>query len=317
MTAGLWIVVVNYRSHALVDENFSALDIDQDIIGGLVLVDNFSSLEEQAAAADLCERLGWEFVPRSTNDGFATACNEGIWAAHRRGASSVLLVNPDAQVSPELVDGVGRQLAHEPTTLISPLVVTSEGTPYFRGARVDLRDGHMRRWTGLEESRQPDYLDASWPDRPWLTGACLGFTVALWDMAGGLDERYFLYWEDVDFSQRCVKAGARLCLRSDLVAVHDEGGTHGEQGSRARSTTYYYYNCRNRLVYAASHLSRAEGWRWVWSTPRESWQILLRGGRRQLLQSPAPLVATLRGSFAGLLHVLPWLVSGQRSLGRG
>lgn len=297
------LVVVNFGSHALLAENFAPSDD-----GGTVVVDNYSTDVERRRVIDLCRRNGWVLVARGSNDGFAAACNAGVRAARDAGASNVILVNPDAVVTPAVVDALSEQLKAEPLTLVSPLMVTSAGRPHFLGSRVDLRTGRMRGRTWGDEVPGPVYLSSSWPYRDWLTGACLAFSVRLWEQVAGLDERYFLYWEDVDFSQRCVAAGGRLCLRRDLVAVHDEGGTHGQQGSRARSPLYYYYNCRNRLLYASVHLDRRQLLRWLWTTPAQSWQILLRGGRRQLLHSPRPLSAAVRGSVAGVLRAVPALL---------
>jgi GT2 family glycosyltransferase len=137
----------------------------------------------------------------------------------------------------------------------------------------------------------------------WLTGACLALTIDMFDEVGGFDESYFLYWEDVDFSYRAGLAGAELLVREDLTVVHDEGGTQGQRSGRAKSQTYYYYNCRNRLVFAAKHLGARSILRWALLTPQQSWAVLLRGGRRQLLDSPITAMAAVRGSLAGLMYV--------------
>ena len=42
---------------------------------------------------------------------------------------------------------------------------------------------------------------------------------------GGFDDEYFLYWEDVDLSYRCTRAGGALLVRQDLEVLHDVGGT--------------------------------------------------------------------------------------------
>jgi len=307
-----WLIVVNYGSHALVERNFAGVTDEGAASVRLVVVDNYSSQTERSAMRTVCSRQGWSLVEMADNAGFAAACNVGVRAAREAGAQSVVLVNPDAEVTADVVIELARQARDEPATLVAPLILSSAGHPYFQGSRVDLRSGRMRGRRWGDEAAAPAYLKSEPPWRDWLTGACLAFSVELWERAGGLDERYFLYWEDVDFSQRCLQAGARLCLRRDLVVVHDEGATHGAQGSRARSSTYYFYNCRNRLLYAAAHLPRTQLVRWIVATPRESWQILLRGGRRQLLQSPRPGLATVRGSLAGLARTAPALLRPPR-----
>ncbi|MBW3616054.1 MAG: hypothetical protein KY439_12225, partial [Actinobacteria bacterium] len=80
------------------------------------------------------------------------------------------------------------------------------------------------------------------------------------------------------------------------------GGTQGARRGRAKSALYYRYNCRNRLRFAAQHLPRATILRWLMTTPAVSREILLRGGRRQLLSQPWLLMAAVRGSVAGLVQ---------------
>lgn len=298
-----WVVVVNYGSHDLLEENLVHFDAEVRI----VVVDNYHSDLERATVRALCERNSWLLVALEVNGGFGSGCNAGIRAAREAGAVNVVLVNPDARLTADVLTALSDQLYADPMVLVSPVMVTSTGAPHFHGSQVLLRDGRMRGRTWAEPPG-PVLLRSDDEGRDWLSGACLGFSIVLWEEAGGLAEDYFLYWEDVDFSQRCVEAGADLCLRRDLVVVHDEGATHGTRGSRARSSVYYYYNCRNRLVYGARHLRRAQLLRWLVATPRQSWQILLRGGRRQLLHSTAPLSATVRGSLAGALSALPCLL---------
>lgn len=309
---GCWVVVVNYASAGLLDQNLSLLRPGAG--GGVVVVDNYSTDAEREAVALLSRQRGWLPVLMDTNPGFAAACNAGVRAAAAAGASKVVLLNPDAVITADVLGALAEQLDHDPQALVSPLVVTPDGRPYFQGSRVDLRSGRMRgrRWSAPPTGAVT--LTSQPPLRDWLSGACLAFGVDLWRRAGGLDEDYFLYWEDVDFSERCAVAGAHLVLRADLVVVHDEGGTHGVQGSRARSPLYYRYNCRNRLLYGARHLTRRQLLVWMVRTPQESWQILLRGGRRQLLESPRPLLACGWGSAAGLVHAARALVRPPRSL---
>lgn len=130
-----------------------------------------------------------------------------------------------------------------------------------------------------------------------MSGACLWITREVWELTGGFDDDYFLYWEDVDFSRRVVEGGGSLALVEDASAVHDEGGTQraDHEASRAKSEGYYYYNIRNRMLFAVRHLDEAAVQRWRRSIPRTAREVILRGGRRQLIQSAAPIRAYLRG----------------------
>lgn len=91
-----------------------------------------------------------------------------------------------------------------------------------------------------------------------------------------------------------------MVLRTDLVAVHDQGGTQGERRGRAKSPLYYHYNIRNRMVFAARLLARRQVARWLLLTPRVAYEVWLHGGRRQLWEEPRGVLAAARGAAAAL-----------------
>ncbi|MGY1842295.1 glycosyltransferase [Modestobacter sp. SYSU DS0875] len=286
------VVVVNYGSHALLAENLEAAPaLGPDV--RVVVVDNFSTTVERRSLVELGRDRGWDVVGLPDNRGFGAATNVGVARARELGCVTFLCLNPDARATPAVVAELRAHSLREPLTVISPLITSSSGEVVFSGSTLSLRDGRIR---GARSPHPP--LPAS---EPWLTGACLVVHAQLWDRLGGFDETYFLYWEDVDLSHRALAAGGRLEVRPDLEVVHDEGGTHGTGRARGKSALYYRYNCRNRLVFAARNLSRPDLLRWLAATPRVSWEILLRGGRRQLVESPRPAWAALRGSVEGAL----------------
>ncbi len=299
------LVVVNYGSSALLAQNLGRIDLT-GLPVRVVVVDNHSSTAELAAVHALAGERGWTVVALPDNRGFGAAVNAGTAAARRLGCRVHVLLNPDATLVPAVLAALHQHVLTDPLAVVSPTVVTSAGAVEFSGARVVLGSGRIR---GGAAARRDDLG----PTRSWLTGACLAVHDDVLRRAGGFAEDYFLYWEDVDFSRRCELAGATLVVRDDLVAVHDEGGTQPSGPGRAKSALYYRYNCRNRLVYAARQLDRAGTVRWLLRTPVESWQVLLRGGRRQLLADPGLLLAALSGSASGAVVALRSLVRPQRA----
>lgn len=292
------VVCVNYGSHQLLAENLApglaqaGLDV--------VVVDNFSSNQELAQVTALCEQRGWTLVPNPTNAGFGDGVNLGVKAAREQGADVFIALNPDAVAPVEVLTELVRHVRQNPRALVSPVIDKSDGSKYFRGSMLDYSTGRTKGGWGEGDETT----------RPWLTAACLAFSAEVFDALGGFAGEYFLYWEDVDFARRAARAGFEQVLRDDLVVLHDEGGTQGAS-NRSQSPTYYYWNTRNRLAFAAGHLGRADLARWMVRTPAESRQILLRGGRRQLLASRKPLWATLRGSRDGLALAARALVTGR------
>jgi GT2 family glycosyltransferase len=215
----------------------------------------------------------------------------------------------------EVLLELGRVCRAEPLTMVSPRLVDPLGGPHFHGSELDLSTGRIRGLHPARRTAQGWSLGASRVEGtgvPWLTGACLAMHRRLFTLIGGLDERYFLYWEDVDLSFRARRHGATLAVRPDLVGRHDAGGTQGARRGRAKSARYYYFNARNRLRFAARHLPRRQLLRWLASTPRVSLEILLQGGRRQLLRSPVPLLAVTAGAAAGVIHAVRTLPARPR-----
>ena len=296
----LGIVVVSFNSAALLVANLADRSVGgpQDLV---VVVDNSTDPAERAAVAGLCAEHGWVLVALPDNPGFGAGVNAGIAAARAAGCRTFLLLNPDAVIDQTVVDELREHSLREPLALIAPRIVDSAGAVYSQGGRLSLRDGRIRGRRDGDPAEQAGWVN-------WLTGACLVVHEDLLDRTGGLADGYFLYWEDVEFSHRCLQAGGSLVLRADLSVLHDEGGTQGARRGRAKSATYYRWNCRNRLLFATQHLPRRDLLRWVLLTPVVSREVLLRGGRRQLLESTAPLRAVLRGSAEGVALALAALL---------
>lgn len=289
----LAIVVVNYESHKLIAQNLPVSTVAA-AEAMVVVVDNYSTAEERIAISELCRERGWRLVTVPTNSGFGAAVNRGVRAAEAAGESVFVLLNPDAVISASVLSELAANASRDNMALISPLIDDSSGAKYFHGSMLSMASGQIRGgWL--------DGRGGSGEWRNWLTAACLAFHSDAFGTAGGMSEEYFLYWEDVDFSIRAASAGVKLVLRTDLRVVHDEGGTQGRRKGTSKSNGYYYYNSRNRLIFAKNHLSPSAQRKWLLETPRQSWQIWLRGGRRQAIERPSSLAAVVRGSLAGVI----------------
>lgn len=285
----LAIVVVSFASAALLVENLvrSVASIGPELV---VVVDNRSTRVERDAVLALAQAHGWVVEAPATNLGFGGGANAGIAAARARGARDLLLLNPDARIDGAAVDALRAASDPDGRSMLAPVILDAGGRTWFAGADLYLDDGTTRGAT--QRSRFPGA--ERWE---WLSGACLWIPEEAWDLTGGFDEDYFLYWEDVDLSRRLVTAGGRLRVVPDAVAVHDEGGTHRDSGQRgrAKSGVYYYYNIRNRMLFAAKHLDRQGMQRWRRGLLGSARDVVLRGGRRQLLHSTVAVRSAWRG----------------------
>ena len=285
------IVIVNYGSHDLIESNYGMLATDVQQIAVVVVVDNFTSTSEAKSIAELCTRKGWLLVLNDTNIGFGAGVNVGVARAREVGCSTFLLANPDAMILVSDIENLASRVLADPLVMISPQIVKEDGTRWFDGGSVLIEKGRTSTVEG-SDSGQP---------HGWLSGACLMLHEQMWLQVGGFDDRYFLYWEDVDLSFRWVASGGTLKVADDIKIVHRVGGT---QGGFGKSPAYVYHNCRNRLLFASIHLTRSEALRWLRGSVGYAASVVQRGGRRALLaQLGALLWAAVRGTVAGAIII--------------
>jgi N-acetylglucosaminyl-diphospho-decaprenol L-rhamnosyltransferase len=273
------VVVVSYRSSGLLASHLASLTAQLDDTRCIV-VDNFSDEHERRAVATLGSSKGWT-VLTSPNVGFGAGVNLAVTHASQLGCTRVLVLNPDVLIAPDdarvLLDRAGDRV-------VAPRLVRDDGSIWFDGGTLDLATGTARGKGGND----------------WISGACFAAPVAALAQVGGFDEAYFMYWEDVDLSYRLREAGWALEVMAEVTAVHQVGGSQSHAGSRRKSDLYYRHNCRGRLLFAASNLDQQHRRRWLRRSARFAAEVVLRGGRRQLLHSPGPVVAALRGTFEGV-----------------
>ncbi|MFB4354654.1 glycosyltransferase family 2 protein [Microbacterium sp. LS_15] len=287
--SALAIVVVNYGSSKLLERNL--VPVSDALPGAAVyVVDNRSSESEAVRVSSLAARHGWTALLQQGNTGFGIGVNIGVEAARAAGRTRFLLINPDATIDAGSAQRLLAAVEGDAPVVAAPVIEDGAGRTWSAGHVLDLRDGstHGRAWA----RRNPHA-----PVRRWLTGAVLMINEAAWNAVGGFDDDYFLYWEDVDFSLRVEDAGGALVLAEDARAVHDEGGTQGigDPDVHAKSPVYYYYNVRNRMLLAQKLLGPETARRWDASSVSAAREVLLRGGRRQLLRPWRPLRAVWRG----------------------
>lgn len=137
-------------------------------------------------------------IDSARNVGFGRAFNLGA----ARAAGSVLLsLNADATLSKEQLTELVRLAADRPDTLFAPPLISNHEVTYgrrFYSLPDVLRVRFHRRNPML--ANDPNDVD-------WVLGACFAVSAELWQRMGGFDERYFLYFEDVDLCWRLWHAG--------------------------------------------------------------------------------------------------------------
>jgi len=221
----------------------------------VVVVDNASSDGSPAMVRERYPRV--RVIEAGANLGFARANNLGIRATD---SDLVLLLNSDTVVPAGAIDRLVADLqAHPEVGIVGPRLVDAEGRPELSFGRMigplnELRQkvqgrlydwgfGPVRRAVGRKLDR-PQTVD-------WVSGACLLVHRADAEAAGLLDERFFLYTEDVDFCAS-VRAQGRLVRYTPASEVVHLRGRSRRRDPRAASAAYR----RSQLAFYEKHHPR-------------------------------------------------------------
>jgi hypothetical protein len=260
VNSSISVVIVNWNAGAQLQE---CLDSFATAVGGLrpgqildqvVVVDNAS--RDGSADALSLPSGSLKVMRNERNRGFAAACNQG--AAGLR-SDLVLFLNPDTRLFANslsvpmafLADPahsgvgiVGVQLLDETGTIArscSRFPRPSQFASQVMGLdRVVPQTGHaMREWDHLE-TRDVDQV----------IGAFFLVRRAVFESLAGFDERFFVYFEEIDLAARARQAGHRSVFLAEAQAWHRGGGTTDQvKGIRL------FYSLRSRLLYSRKHFS--------------------------------------------------------------
>jgi N-acetylglucosaminyl-diphospho-decaprenol L-rhamnosyltransferase len=244
-------VVVSYRSR----ETLRACVEPLCRVAGVTVtvVDNDSPDD----AAETITDLPVEVIRSPRNGGFAYGCNLGT----ARGlAPYVLLLNPDAQIDGHALATLAGVLDQEPgVAAVGPRIVGDSGElnlsqrsfPRLRSTWSQALFLHRlaphATWTDEVIRNPAAYMRPTSPE--WLSGACLLVRRSALAAIGGLDERFFLYCEDIDLCRRLREAGHELRFEPTATVGHRGGA------SAPRESTLPIY-ARSRVLYARKHYAR-------------------------------------------------------------
>jgi GT2 family glycosyltransferase len=227
------IIIVSYNGRQYLEGCLSSLRSDMRD-GEVIVVDN-------ASTDGSVEWLQTHFpevrlICNPRNRGFAAACNQGAEAA--RGEVLVFL-NQDTRVAPGwLAPLVGALEEGEKVGLTTSkvLLMSHPGRIHLCGQDV--------HYTGLVFSRG-FYLPESEFNHPEEVGAVSGASFAIkrdvWEILGGFDEAFYMYYEETDLCWRAQLMGYRCRFVPGSVVDHDY-----QPG--VTSTARFYYATRNRVI---------------------------------------------------------------------
>lgn len=278
------VLIVNYRTYAALDRCLASLRPYVNDDDEVVVVDWVS---DEQSREEVAARHRWvRFMPRADNGGFSVGVN---LAAAATTAPILLLLNPDTEMQGQVVRAMAAWLeAHPKSAVVGPRVLNPDGTvqPSARrfpglttvlGGRSTWLTKHFpNNWFSRRNLLHSNGLnDGEAREVDWLAGSCFATTRDAFQRLGGLDESFFMYWEDADYCRR-AKAMGFSCHHLPTTAVSHVGGLSSAQNVvtsiRAfhRSAFWFYWK-HSRFGRIAAPLV------WVGLGLRAEIKIALRG----------------------------------------
>jgi N-acetylglucosaminyl-diphospho-decaprenol L-rhamnosyltransferase len=296
-------IVVTYNSARSIAACLAAL-LEGDL--HVVVVDNAGTAEIVQRQFPRCE-----LIANDENLGFSRAVNQGL---ARSRSQVVLLVNPDCIVPAATANAlVAFLIEHPNVAIVGPRLRDADGSinisarPSFTfGSMLANRARLFFPFLTPMLARNQGFasydacLRATEPtDVAMLTGACIAVRGDFLREVGGLDEGYFMYYEDVELCFQARQRNRRIVYLPTVEAVHERGGSSGDRSHvwplHTRSALRYYAKHRPRtfqlvrlalLGRAVLGLADPRGHR------RLAWvrvaRVALTVPKQSLLSEPAP-----------------------------
>jgi N-acetylglucosaminyl-diphospho-decaprenol L-rhamnosyltransferase len=237
------IIIVSFNARADLERCLESLHAAPPAVPhDIVVVDNASTDGSAAAARRWPDAT---VIEAGSNAGFASANNVGIRASS---GANLLLLNSDTIVPAGAIDRLLAELDRHPdVAVVGPRLVDAGGRAELSFGRMigplnELRQKRRARGSAVDRlTRQEHYPD-------WVSGACLLVRRADAEAVGGLDERYFMYAEDVDFCAAIRARGRRVLFTPSVEVVH----LRGRSAASAPAATRAAYR-RSQLAFYEKH----------------------------------------------------------------
>ncbi len=208
------------------------------------------------------ENFNLKIIRNDKNLGFSGGHNIGIKYALENGANYITILNNDTEVDENLITASIKSFELN-TGIVVPKIYFAKGYEYhkerysendkgkviwYAGGRIDWGNV-IGEHLGVDEIDKGDFTKRF--ETEIATGCCMMVKSEVFKTVGYLSEKYFLYYEDADFSIRVHKNGYRIIFEPKAIVWHKNAASTGGSGSQLQD----YYITRNRLFFGFKYAS--------------------------------------------------------------
>jgi GT2 family glycosyltransferase len=251
------IIIVNWNSGDYLRKCVTSILAgaqQQDLVSQIIVIDNAS---EDDSILRMPHSAKIMLIQNQHNAGFAKACNQGF---HQSNAPYVLLLNPDAELMANtLHDSLAFMSQHHYIDILGCQLLDEMGkvttscarfpTPYrFFMDALGLSYLFPRVFKPALLMKDWDHMESRVVDQ--VMGAFMFMRRRVFEKIGYFDERYFVYYEELDFSKRLKEAQGVSYFHASIQARHQGMGT-----TESVKAFRLFLNLSSRLKYAQKHFS--------------------------------------------------------------
>lgn len=259
----LCTIILEYNNPQMTLETLRSLkkaDLPKGITQQIVVVDN-SPVPDGTLEKALKKFKGVNLIITHQNTGFARGNNLGIKQGLKQGCDYFLLLNNDVEVHSQFLRHL-IAVAQAGADIVVPKIYFAKGFEYhqdryqksqlgkiiwYAGGYFDWNNIYSGHY-GMDEVDQGQFDQEKTID--FANFCCVLIKKQVFKTIGLLNEDYFLYWEDGDFSVRAQRAGFKLIYQPKSIIWHKSSGS-----SASGSQLHDYYLTRNRLIFGFKYAS--------------------------------------------------------------
>ena len=256
------IIIVSWNVAELLKQCLQSIfTCDFQHVLQVIVFDNNSSDGTVAMVEELFPYI--QLIAHHENIGFARGNNQAI--RHAKG-DFIFLLNPDTRLESDTLTKLFTYLKNHPKVgVVGPKLVYPDGSIQSSRRRFPTIGSLFFESTLLETwfpnsnivryYRFADVSDTEITAVDWLVGAALFIRRTAWETVGGLDESFFMYFEEADWCRRCKQADWAIHYLPHATVIHYEG-----ESSKQVIT--------NRIIrFQQSKIRYTEKWfgrKWAW-----------------------------------------------------
>jgi GT2 family glycosyltransferase len=209
----IFFVIVTYNSASTIRCAIESIFTSQNIDPQIIIVDNASKDHTIQKCKKLYPHI--TYLENTSNKGFASAVNQGIDHAIKKNAEYVVLFNPDAILEKNCVIRTISEMKEKNIAIASPRIFTVNSPRiWFEGGKIT--------WLRMRAIHKKPQTTNPLPPNSFISGCVMVISRCTIDTIGLFDEKFFLYYEDTDYSLRAQNAGLAISIIENARADHYE-----------------------------------------------------------------------------------------------